>query len=82
MRGSIGSLNASVAGSILLYEATTQRGGPASAAAPAEPELEPELEPEPVADVEPAPVVETGVAPDPEGELLPGGPLAGDSGVG
>jgi 23S rRNA (guanosine2251-2'-O)-methyltransferase len=28
MRGAVGSLNASVAGSILLYEATTQRGGP------------------------------------------------------
>ncbi len=27
MRGAVGSLNASVAGSILLYEATTQRGG-------------------------------------------------------
>ena len=29
MRGAVGSLNASVAGSILLYEATTQRGGTA-----------------------------------------------------
>jgi 23S rRNA (guanosine2251-2'-O)-methyltransferase len=29
MRGAVGSLNASVAGSILLYEATTQRGGSA-----------------------------------------------------
>jgi 23S rRNA (guanosine2251-2'-O)-methyltransferase len=28
MRGAVGSLNASVAGSILLYEASTQRGGP------------------------------------------------------
>ena len=32
MRGTVGSLNASVAGSILLYEATTQRGGPVDAA--------------------------------------------------
>jgi 23S rRNA (guanosine2251-2'-O)-methyltransferase len=34
MRGTIGSLNASVAGSILLFEATTQRGGETSPANP------------------------------------------------
>ncbi|HEX8941239.1 MAG TPA: 23S rRNA (guanosine(2251)-2'-O)-methyltransferase RlmB [Candidatus Limnocylindrales bacterium] len=34
MRGAIASLNAAVAGSILLYEATAQRGGPDSVVAP------------------------------------------------
>ncbi len=34
MRGAVGSLNASVAGSILLYEATTQRGGSTEGVAP------------------------------------------------
>jgi 23S rRNA (guanosine2251-2'-O)-methyltransferase len=34
MRGAVGSLNASVAGSILLYEATTQRGGASAAPEP------------------------------------------------
>ena len=40
MRGAVGSLNASVAGSILLYEATTQRGGTSAdpAAQPSEPD--------------------------------------------
>ena len=38
MRGVVGSLNASVAGSILLYEASTQRGIPEASAQPAFPE--------------------------------------------
>ena len=38
MRGVVGSLNASVAGSILLYEASTQRGIPEAPAQPAFPE--------------------------------------------
>jgi 23S rRNA (guanosine2251-2'-O)-methyltransferase len=80
MRGSIGSLNASVAGSILLYEAATQRGGPAPSVATTVPEPEPE--PEPAAGLERG-AVETGAtesvagagaADDPASELLPGGP--------
>jgi len=38
MQGAIGSLNASVAGSILLYEASTQRVGAATEAAEATPD--------------------------------------------
>ena len=47
MRGAVGSLNASVAGSILLYEATTQRGGPAEvpAQAPVEASIESTVQP-------------------------------------
>jgi 23S rRNA (guanosine2251-2'-O)-methyltransferase len=43
MRGAIGSLNASVAGSILLFEATTQRGGVESTGGGGLPEI-PELD--------------------------------------
>jgi len=56
MRGAVGSLNASVAGSILLYEAATQRGGtgatPSGGELPATPEPPVEAEPagaEPIA---------------------------------
>jgi 23S rRNA (guanosine2251-2'-O)-methyltransferase len=86
MRGAIGSLNAAVAGSILLFEAVAQRdptgnGAPPRAASePVSPALEPN-EPEAVESaVDPAPAeaaaeVETPreAVPD-EDELLPGGP--------
>ena len=54
MRGAIGSLNASVAGSILLFEATTQRGGVETVGGGGLPEV-PKMDPAPetVADVEP-----------------------------
>ena len=45
MRGAVGSLNASVAGSILLYEAATQRAGSALAAGRSSPAAEPEGSP-------------------------------------
>ena len=50
MKGAVGSLNAAVAGSILLFEALAQReGAPAVGAAPGEPEAEkaPEAPPKP-----------------------------------
>jgi 23S rRNA (guanosine2251-2'-O)-methyltransferase len=48
MRGRVASLNASVAGSILLYEASSQRGGERALIAPAPEEVpEPGLEPGP-----------------------------------
>ena len=63
MRGAIGSLNASVAGSILLFEAATQRGDAptkkapkAKAAAPA-PDAQPVAEDAPAADAQIAPGV-------------------------
>jgi 23S rRNA (guanosine2251-2'-O)-methyltransferase len=83
MRGVIGSLNASVAGSILLFEATTQRGGsetppvlkpraslpavPRPASVPRRPGAEAAL------DVEPARVIEVepAVGAVPEAEELP-----------
>ena len=56
MHGRIESLNAAVAGSILLYEAASQRGGERSEPpAPAEPEPPAPAEPEPPAPAEPEP---------------------------
>jgi hypothetical protein len=48
MRGAIGSLNAAVAGSVLLFEAVAQRGGEERPQGAGEPEPEPE--PGPAAD--------------------------------
>jgi 23S rRNA (guanosine2251-2'-O)-methyltransferase len=47
MRGRISSLNAAVAGSILLYEASSQRGGERSPLAETESQAETEQQPEP-----------------------------------
>ena len=58
MRGAIGSLNAAVAGSILLFEAVAQRDPTGDAAPPRS-----GSQPEPLAGVDPAP---EGVAPEPE----------------
>jgi 23S rRNA (guanosine2251-2'-O)-methyltransferase len=62
MLGHVSSLNASVAGSILLYEASSQRGGEPLATesifaddAPSEPKIEPEIEATPEATPETAP---------------------------
>ncbi len=71
MRGAVGSLNASVAGSILLYEASTQRGGatapPAGHVAAGDPAVPPVTDDGPVetppADAELPPVGREG--PDP-----------------
>lgn len=87
MRGAIGSLNAAVAGSILLFEAVAQRD-PTGSSTPPRAVLEPvpaeqtepgpgsEEDPEPVsadADAEPGSAAES--APD-ENDLLPGEPSA------
>jgi len=71
MRGAIGSLNAAVAGSILLFEAVAQRGGddgPRMAARADHVSGDPEAEPEPISaeappESEPEPLV---AGPDPE----------------
>jgi 23S rRNA (guanosine2251-2'-O)-methyltransferase len=76
MRGVIGSLNASVAGSILLFEATTQRGGSETppvlkprAALPAVPRpASVPRDPEAVADVAVTAALDVGVPPVIEGE--------------
>jgi 23S rRNA (guanosine2251-2'-O)-methyltransferase len=57
MRGRVTSLNASVAGSILLYEASSQRGGERALIEPA-PDQTPATVPEPGTELEPKP--ETG----------------------
>jgi 23S rRNA (guanosine2251-2'-O)-methyltransferase len=84
MRGAIGSLNAAVAGSILLFEAVAQRDPTGDATPPrSAPELvlpEPDQN-EPAAaesEVEPVPAeLESPAEPSPaEDELLPGGPAA------
>ena len=81
MRGAIGSLNAAVAGSILLFEAVAQRDPTGDAAPPRS-----ASEPEPLAGVDPAP---EGVAPEPEalaaepaGEQPPGPSAEAQPGVG
>ncbi len=78
MRGSIGSLNASVAGSILLYEAATQRGGPAPIVATTQPEPEPEpasaLDRGAVETSETESIAGADAADDLASDLLPGGP--------
>jgi 23S rRNA (guanosine2251-2'-O)-methyltransferase len=88
MRGAIGSLNAAVAGSILLFEAVAQRdpggdsGPPRRAREAVLPEPEPTAPEAVEADHEPTPAQPPAegespdVAPSPEDELLPGGPPA------
>jgi len=91
MRGAIGSLNAAVAGSLLLFEAVAQRDpdGRGAAGAPAR-EGRRELDAGAVAAVEPSPdeAVSSHVptegtteepAPDVEIDLLPGGPPTPDA---
>ncbi len=69
MRGRITSLNAAVAGSILLYEASSQRGGELSPlAADTEPVRESEPSPEMQAEAEPEPSAEPVPAIAPESE--------------
>ncbi len=91
MRGSIGSLNAAVAGSVLLFEAVTQRypdGRPVTTATAPTPSTEPlaELDPASLPDADDA-AATADVAPDSgpdatpasgqdEDDLLPGGPAA------
>ena len=64
MRGHIESLNAAVAGSILLYEASSQRGGERPAAAKAEPA-------QPAAEAEPAEETEPDASSAPTADLTP-----------
>jgi 23S rRNA (guanosine2251-2'-O)-methyltransferase len=68
MRGAIGSLNASVAGSILLFEATTQRAGLATAPVPQAPPVESPVAESPAAEV---PVAESPMAEAPAAESKP-----------
>ena len=78
MRGSVGSLNAAVAGSVLLYEAVVQRDPDGrnptttrgAVAAEATESPEPADGREPIEPGEPAP----GTAIEPDADLLPGGP--------
>ena len=74
MRGRISSLNAAVAGSILLYEASSQRGGELSPlAADTEPAPESERSPEAQAAAEPVPAIEAEPAAEsePSAESVP-----------
>jgi 23S rRNA (guanosine2251-2'-O)-methyltransferase len=76
MRGHVGSLNAAVAGSILLYEASSQRGGDRSLLAGQTPELEPTARepelapggPDVVAATEPVPATIEPASPSPAPE--------------
>ncbi len=84
MRGSVGSLNAAVAGSVLLYEAVAQRDPdgrkPAATRGAVAAEViespEPSDVPEPVEGLEPAASGESAPGPaiEPDADLLPGGP--------
>ena len=84
MRGSVGSLNAAVAGSVLLYEAVAQRDPdgrkPAATRGAIAAEViespEPSDVPEPVEGLEPAASGESAPGPaiEPDADLLPGGP--------
>jgi 23S rRNA (guanosine2251-2'-O)-methyltransferase len=77
MRGAIGSLNASVAGSILLFEATTQRGAFETAAVPPAPAG---ASPAEFVACAPAPVPDPVAVPDsaqPVGMALDAGPATG-----
>jgi 23S rRNA (guanosine2251-2'-O)-methyltransferase len=69
MRGRISSLNAAVAGSILLYEASSQRGGERSPLAETEPRAEteqlPDLDAEPAGIAEPTATTELAALADP-----------------
>jgi len=80
MHGRIESLNAAVAGSILLYEAASQRGGERSEPpAPAEPGPPAPAEPEPPAPAEPeppAPAAEQAAAPRRRASRKPSAPAA------
>ena len=91
MRGSVGSLNAAVAGSVLLYEAvvqrdpdgrkpTTTRGAVEAEATQSHEPTEATESPEPAEGLEPTepgePAPEATV--EPEADLLPGGPLVVD----
>ena len=88
MRGAIGSLNAAVAGSILLFEAVAQRDPDGDSSPPrSTPELvlpEPDPSPPDIPESEPDPVpaeitAEAELRPEPpsdEEPLLPGGPVA------
>jgi hypothetical protein len=73
MRGRVTSLNAAVAGSILLYEASSQRAGDRPLIGP-EPGVAAELSqaPEPGAAAEPATVPEPGTVPEPATVPEPG----------
>ncbi len=88
MRGAIGSLNAAVAGSVLLFEAVAQREPEPGSAVPVAPEATPtpaaakasrrrprahSTEPR-TSTLEQAPTPAEGGDPDVEQELLPGGP--------
>jgi 23S rRNA (guanosine2251-2'-O)-methyltransferase len=86
MRGAIGSLNAAVAGSVLLFEAVAQREAGAPVANP-EPDTAPEAdtapEPEPAAAprsrttrAKPAATTTATATTAPDEDLLPGGPPA------
>ena len=83
MRGAVGSLNAAVAGSVLLFEAVAQRDPDGRAAAlPGEPAprvddpIDPAATPDPVRDDDPSPAPvsrpQDVAAIDAEAELLPG----------
>ena len=66
MRGAVGSLNASVAGSILLYEASTQRGIAEAPDRPSDPvEDTPAVDEPATDDARSTASVETGVVPEP-----------------
>jgi 23S rRNA (guanosine2251-2'-O)-methyltransferase len=78
MRGSIGSLNAAVAGSILLFEAVAQRdpnGRPEPRPAAVEAATPPKAKKTRAAKVDPGPTADAAVATEePESDLLPGAP--------
>jgi 23S rRNA (guanosine2251-2'-O)-methyltransferase len=81
MRGHIESLNASVAGSILLYEASSQRGGERSAVPPpaVSPAAEPVPAPEPAPDLEPEPAPEPTSAPRRKSARKAAAPIVADA---
>jgi len=73
MRGAIDSLNAAVAGSILLFEAVAQRDPDGTARGPARPSRDRATAPMPAEDATAA--AENGGATEPSPEALPGEPL-------
>jgi 23S rRNA (guanosine2251-2'-O)-methyltransferase len=75
MRGRVTSLNASVAGSILLYEASSQRGGERALIAPAPDQLL-AAAPEPAAESESEPGTDPGFGPGLEVPMPPDEPPA------
>jgi hypothetical protein len=70
MRGRVTSLNASVAGSILLYEASSQRGGERVLIEPA-PDQSPATVPEPGAEPEPKPETDSDSGAGPQVTMTP-----------